>query len=827
MLNGIWRDLKQAGRSLANSRAFTLVCVVSLGIGMVPVIAVPYGSRVLTVAPSGLDTDGLVQVVTTNQGQRRATTLWSYPDYAALGDASTGMALVGWAPAASEVTLEPSRGSETTAATLFVSSNYFATMGVPLREGTGFGETTRPVVILSHGFWQRRMGADKGAVGALITVNGVPHTVVGIAPASFSGHLSLQFVDLFVPLERHPRVLADPAVRFDRSVEWVNIHGRLLPGAGIAQARGVVDAITAELAKEYPATNESRSGTVLPYHPIGSLQAPEIAVFTAVLQTLTILPLLVVCLNIGGMMQMRGAMRERELSIRQAIGASRGRLMQLLLAESVLLAAAGAVLASLVLFNIVPVAAWWAGEPLPPPIADPLRVDVSMVAVVAGLCLVTSLVFGWLPAARFSRPAIVTVLKDDAGGGGVRAGRIHRVAVALQIAIATPLLILSGMTLDRVRATAVDPLGFDADLLYAAPLRFDVADAAGASLAVRTARETLAQAGEVQSVTVADGTPLDFRYRIARVSTIAGDGVAPRTAAAHVTRVGDGYLDTMGIPLLAGRTIGADDRVGGEDVALLAQPLAQRLFPGGEAIGQRLTFGDGGPAGRTLTIVGVTGDFPTSQMSTNRAQILVPLAQHPDVRQDAVPIDDDREGTARLMLIARSVLGARPQALTAALERALRVVDPEFDPASIVTGVWLRDNSVRDFLVQSAVAGVAGGVLALLAALGIYGVVGLMVATRVREIAVRVALGASAWRVTRMVVLDILKLVLPGVVVGVLLAVAFVRLNGEDFGIALSDLEPLAYPAGSAAAVLIALAAGLGPARRAAAVPPMVAMRSE
>jgi ABC-type antimicrobial peptide transport system permease subunit len=283
----------------------------------------------------------------------------------------------------------------------------------------------------------------------------------------------------------------------------------------------------------------------------------------------------------------------------------------------------------------------------------------------------------------------------------------------------------------------------------------------------------------------------------------------------------------MGIPLLAGRPFGADDRLGAEEVAIVSKTLAARLFEGDDVVGKRVTFGAAGNAERTLTIVGVAADFPTSQMSTNRAQLLVPLAQYPDVVRDSVPVDDDRSGAARLMLVVRSGPGAQPKSLTAALENVIREVDPEFDPASIVTGVWLRTNSVNDFLTQSAVAGVVGGVLLLLAALGIYGVVGLMVATRIREIAVRVALGASRRRVMGMVVFDVVKLVLPGVFIGFLIAVAFVRLNGEDFGIALSTLEPLGYLVGCSIAVLIAIAASLAPARRAASVQPMVAMRSE
>jgi putative ABC transport system permease protein len=214
-------------------------------------------------------------------------------------------------------------------------------------------------------------------------------------------------------------------------------------------------------------------------------------------------------------------------------------------------------------------------------------------------------------------------------------------------------------------------------------------------------------------------------------------------------------------------------------------------------------------------------------MSTDRAQLLLPLAQHPDVVRDSVPVDDDHGGSARLMLVARAAPGAQPNALTAALERVLRDLDPEFESASIVTGVWLRRNSVNDFLTQSAVGGVVGGILLFVAGLGIYGVVGLMVATRVREIAVRVALGASRRRVIGMVLFDVVKLALPGAFIGFLLAVAFVRLNGENFGIPLSSLEPMGYLVGCSVAVLVAVAASLAPARRAASIQPMVAMRSE
>ena len=467
---GIWRDLAYAGRSLAKARAFTFVCVVSLGIGMAPVIAVPYGMRIFVTPPIGVNTEGLVELVTRAVGPRGATDEWSYPDFIDLRDADTGVSMAGWVTGESDVTLQASGDVKTRSRTMFVSSNYFETIGVALARGPGFGETTEPVVILGQNFWRNHLGSEPEIIGKTLALDGVRHVVVGIAPDQFAGHLGFHDAELFVPLERHPAVLAADSARFDRSKDWVHIHGRLSPGVGMAQATAAVSSVTSQLARQYQATNEFKAGVVEPYHASGSLEGADMRIIQAVWQTLAALPLLVVCLNISGMVQVRSAIRERELSIRQAIGASRGRLIQYLLAEAVVLAALGGALASLVIFNAPPLISWWAGEPIPAHWQEALRFDLSMLATCVGTCLATSLLFGWLPATRFSRPVIITVLKDDAGGGGRRAGRVHRLTTALQAAIAVPLLVVSGMSLDRVRTTATANLGFESDLLYAAPL---------------------------------------------------------------------------------------------------------------------------------------------------------------------------------------------------------------------------------------------------------------------------------------------------------------------------------------------------------------------
>jgi predicted permease len=828
MFTGIWRDLAYAGRSLAKARAFTFVCVVSLGIGMVPIIAIPYWARVLRMPPVGVNTAGFVQLVTTPHGSDEAGERWSYPDFETLRESNTGMSLIGWTSGESQIASETPAGARTeSVATMFVSTNYFKTLGVPLARGAGFDATgdnpltAEPVVIVGFGYWQNQMGADPDIIGKTLTLDGIPHVVVGVAPEHFSGHMGYQERQLFLPLGRYAPLRADTKVRFDRGNEWLNIHGRLSPGVGIGQASAAVAAVTARLATDYPATNQLKAGIVVPYDPLGYRN--EFRIVETLFFTLTGAVLVVVCLNISGMMLVRSAMRERELSIRHAIGASRGRLAQNLLSEAIVLAGLGALLASVVLFNAPRLWAWLTGRPLPFEVQEALRFDPFIVAICVGLCLATSVVFGFLPATRFSRPVIISALKDDAGVGGVQAGRVHRFTAALQVAIAVPLIVLSAIALDLVRVTATGNLGFASDVLYAAPLTFNGVADERVVLRTRSARDNLTQASGVASATVADGLPLDFGSRSARVSLQVDKNSAPRVVTVHTTRVGDGYLDTMGVPVLIGRGFTNDDSLGAEMVTVISKTLADQLEPDAPAavIGKRVTVGSEENTQHTLTIVGITRDFPTAQMGTARAQLLLPLAQHP---------------SSKVFLIARSEDGEQPMKVTAALENAVRALGPDVDRtiafgggtpyARIVTGVWLRQNSVRDFLLRSAVTGGAGTVILTLAALGIYGVVGLMVATRTREIAVRAALGASRRGVLGMILFDVVKLVMPGVVLGLLITVAIVRLNGDNLGIRLSNAEPLAYLVGAAIAILVAVLASLAPARRAASVQPMVAMRS-
>jgi putative ABC transport system permease protein len=314
-------------------------------------------------------------------------------------------------------------------------------------------------------------------------------------------------------------------------------------------------------------------------------------------------------------------------------------------------------------------------------------------------------------------------------------------------------------------------------------------------------------------VSAGDGVPLDFIYRNARVARDAESAFV----TAHTTRVAPGYLETIGTRLLAGRAIDANDREGAERVLLLSEPLARQLFPSGDPIGARVSFALTGGRPQAYTVIGVTADLVSTQMGNPRPQLFLPLAQQP---------------ASTVLVIARgtpsdpSMRGAFHNAIAEGLRMTAGQTDPETVFRELITGEWLIDNSRSDILTMSAVGGAAAAVALVLATFGVYGVIAFMVATRTREIGIRVALGASRARVLRDVLGDALKLVVPGIAMGLVLAVVWVRL-GDASWYPMGGVEPLVYSLAAAAAFLVALLAGVPSARRAAAVQPMVAMRAE
>ena len=427
---------------------------------------------------------------------------------------------------------------------------------MPLALGPGFtraddASLAPAEAVIGHRTWQLRFGSDPGIVGRPIVVNRTEFVVVGVAPPRFRGHIGDMdepHDELWLPLSRHPRLAADENARADRSTGWIRMIGRLAPGATLAVANASVQAAMSTLATQYPASNRERSGSVESYVPAGARMRAQIAFAKLMIFGMSAMVLLVVGLNISGMMLVRGAIRQRDTAIRHAVGASRWRLVRYHLAESLVVALLGGAFASTLLFVGPSAIAWIFG--LWGPWLDVFRPDVRLGLQCVALCFVTGLALGVLPALRFSRPSIITALKNDSAGGGRRVGRMQRLTAAAQAGIAVPLLVMSGVQFDQARVAARAEVGFEPAGLYAASLNL-------AAIArthderqrfLQTAQAALAQAPGVTSVSVGDGVPLDFIYRNVRVAR-EGDATF---VTVHTTRVAPRYLETIGTRLLHG-----------------------------------------------------------------------------------------------------------------------------------------------------------------------------------------------------------------------------------------------------------------------------------
>lgn len=823
---GCIRDILHSARSLVKARTFTAVCVTSLGLGMSVVIGILLFTRAFLGTPPGVAAAGLVELVVRPSGELRAQAgeeiidTWSYADYLDVRAAASGMAITGWSRG--DAMFRPAaEGAPVPLPAMYVSSNYFSTIGVPLLRGAGFSPfddaaEAEPEAVIGYRTWQVRFAGDPNIIGRRITVNQSEYVVTGVTTEGFRGHFSDldgPYYQVWLPLSRHPRLAATATARLDRNASWVGVIARLSPETTVEQADATVRSLMAALAVRYPASNQDKAGAVEPYFPTGASMRSEVSYARTLMFGIAGMVLLIVGLNVSGMMLVRGATRERELAIRLAMGANRWRLMRYHFAEALVVAVFAGALGSAFLFG-GPVFLARAFDLIGPTGVDAFRPDAWVVLQIIALCFVTSLVLGLLPALRFSRPAITTVLKN-ATGSGRRVGRLQRFTAAAQAGLAVPFLVMCGVQLDQARVTAFADLGFAPRGLYAAPLNLSAVAATDEERQrfAQTLRQNLAVAPGLVSVSVADGVPLDFNYRDTRV---ARDGDS-RFVQAHTTRIAPGYLDTVGIRVLSGRSIDETDRDGAERAVMLSLPLARQLFGESDALGERVVFALPGGEQRAYTVVGVTADVVSTQMGNPRPQLFVSLAQHP---------------ASTVLAIARGQAGdpsmraALENAIAATLRQTSGQANPDVVFRELMTGEGLVEISRSDFLTSAAVGGVAAAVALALSALGVYGVIAFMVATRTREIGVRVALGASRARVLRDVLGGALTLVVPGIGVGLMLAVLWVRFTDAAW-YPLGGVEPLAYSLAAAAAFAVAVLAGIPSARRAAAIQPIVAMKSE
>jgi putative ABC transport system permease protein len=697
---------------------------------------------------------------------------------------------------------------------LAVTERFLEALGVDVSLGRGFAlEDHRPgaprVAVITDGAWRRRFGASRQAIGASITLDGVPHTIVGVLARSARVRL------LPTAGEREiwvPRARAD----YDRVVResgWWNVVGRLASTVTLEQARADMDRVSAVLAAKYPATNADARVLVQPLREqmLGDVRTALIALFAAV-----ICVLLIACANIANLLIAAGAERRAEFAVRAALGASRARLARQLLVEHAALAAAGAA-AGLALAHLGVRLVATMG-PASAPVLQEAAVDARVTAFAAAAATLATLLFGVAPALHADATMSAVALRA-AGRGGAGAPRLRRLRSTLLVAqIAAALVLLAGAGLllrSFVNVLNVHP-GFDTSRLLT--LQVFAADRQPTPERRRAyfaeALQRLRALPGVERATAAStlpfaGEPVDLHAGVTVIGAPSPPDGKPRTA--FLTVVADDYFRVIDQPLRAGRLFDDRDSPAAAPAAIVNETFARRYIPDGTALGRQIVL----QAGRTAKpiareIVGVVADTPHGSLDGSpRPDVFYPHPQHP---------------YGGMIFVVRT--SAPPETLTAAVKAQIWSVDPQQPFYSVATmdETLAATLTSRRFSLTLA-AGFAVTAL-LLAAVGVYGLATAAAAQRRTEFGVRVALGASASSIGALAARDGLRAVGLGAVLGALAAAALTRfLRGLLYGV--TPLDPVVFAGAAAMLAIAALAACAAPARRAARVDPATTLRAE
>jgi predicted permease len=705
-----------------------------------------------------------------------------------------------------------------------VTDNYFDVVGLQPVLGRGFrpGED-RPgavarVAVLGHALWQRRFGGDPGVLGRHLVFSGQEFEVVGVARPGFSGLTRGLAVDVWLPIGAKTVLQPgsnDLASRGSRS--WFLV-GRLRPGAELPQAQAQLDAVAAANFRAHPdywrdVKGASRRVTVVPeksarVHPA---VAPALLAFTALLQALAALVLFVACANLANLLLARATTRRREMGVRVALGAGRGRLVQQLLTESVVLALAGGA-AGLGL-------AYWGTDliaglrpPLPVPVALDLRPAGRVLAFTGGLSVITGLLFGLAPALTAARSNLMGGLKEEAGtsAAGYRSSRLRSGLVVAQVAASVLLLVGSGLFVRSLRlARALDP-GFDVEDVVVASIDLELGgyDEERGREAWDRILERARHVPGVTSVSLAREVPLGLGGARRRVWIEGYTEPAGADMEIAFNAVGPDYFATLDIPVLRGHGFTGQDRRGAPGVAMVNEEFVRRFWPGQDALGRRIRVrGDDGPA---LEVVGVARDGKYHTLGEDpRPFVFLPLLQ---------------EYSGAATVVARTSGGAG--LVLEGLRRELAAIDPHlpvFDAKPMEQHLAIALLPAR---LLAWALGLFGTVALVLATLGLYAVISYSVAQRRREVGIRMALGARRPQVLALVIGQGLRLAALGMALGVVAAAGSMRL-ARSFLYGVSPADPATF-----AGVVLLLGTGATlacavPALRASRVDPAVALRYE
>ena len=821
-----FRDLRYGIRGLINAPGFSLVAIVTiaLGIGVNSTIFSLVNAILLKPLPVERP-DELVDAY----GHSETSTDHGTSSYLNYVDYKEGTETLSGLIAYSNFFANLSIGSRSELVVgEVVSQNYFQVLGVQPAIGRTFtpdeaaAAGSSPVAILSHPFWQTRFAADPNILGTTFRLNGIVYTVIGVMPKGFGGMFPAVYSQMWIPVTMVDEVEALGNQRNSggpfaesrlemRGSHFLWIRGRMNPGVEVAQVRVELHGIATRLSLQYPETNERERLTIVATNDVAinpdfdSTLAPV----GAVLLGAVALVLLVACANLANMMLARASTRGREMAVRLAIGASPGRVVRQLLTESMILALAGAAAALALSY-------WLAGviARFQPPLPIEVRLDITpdwrVMLFTLGAAGITGMAFGLVPALRASRPDLIATLRgmaDGAGGRGRRFG-LRNVLVVVQVAISVVLMVAGALLVRSLGEAGQVNLGYEVDRTAYLMLAMDMNgySSQDAVVFLESAKQRLEALPEVRSVGRASRVPLELNNNGFGVfidgHQSSGDD---RPYIMDGARVDEDYFEVLGLNIVAGRAINFADRDEERRVAVVTRTMADRYWPGENALGREFrTSWQGDP----FTIVGIVEDYKVDTPGEQpKPYIHLPLR---------------RQAGYASFLVATTTPAAP---LVANLEREFRVLDP--DLVFLGTGTMRDFAEVRLFPIRAGawLIGVFGALALVLAAVGLYGVIAYSVTQRIREIGIRKALGAGTRRVVRLVFGQGMMLVGVGAVIGAVLAVVSARALSSVLFVGTFDL--VSFGAAFLVLTFVAAFANWIPARRASRVDPMIAVKSE
>ena len=829
-------DIRYAARLLVRNPIFTLTAAVSLaiGIGATTTIFTVANGLLIRSAVGVTDPSRLVDITRSKDRGGPGIDPISYPDYLEVRRRATTLdGVYGY-----QLELQPAslRVENTGAERVYpgvVTINYFEVLGVPAIVGRTFGSGdsedagSSPVVVLSHRFWARRFQSDPEVVGRTLYLNGYPFSVAGVAREGFLG-MTVVAPDVWVPASMIAALNPESGGRLlaIRGADWMMLGGRLKRGVSRAQASADIAAIGAALAREFPVKYDflppgpgpadlSFVWSAEPSSPIPSGLRVIVAGFLTLLMSIVAVVLVIACANLAGVLLARGVVRRREIAVRTAIGAGRGRVVRQLLTETTLLFALGGIAGLLLaraltslLVTLLP------AFPLPVNVSVPL--DGRVVAFSLGISFVAALLCGLVPALHASKPEVVSALKDDAPAPTDRL-RLRNTFVVAQVAFSVVLVVTAAILVRDVdRVTSVDR-GFDSRQVDVASVNLSMAGytATTGSAFARQLIERVRAIPGVEAASLSDRQPDPGSMMMGGLTV---DGVSPPQGQPYFypnwNVVDSQYFATLRIPLLAGRDFADADRVGSQPVAIIGESAAKRFFPGESAVGQVVHVHTGnlnvpGSPSSALVVVGVARDVQITPNLAPRLNLYVPMQQK---------------------YVSGLTILARTKGPTSAADD-IRAVVTSMNPNLPVLVAQTLDSLGRgpvetQLRVAATVAGSVGLIGLLLAAMGIYGVTAYTVARRTREIGIRLSLGAGRSAVVAMILRQGMTLVGIGLAIGLALSLGVGRmLAAQRFGITAPGAAT--FVAATMLFVVVGLIACYAPLRRAIRIAAMDALRYE